>query len=141
MTLAGMDGRNKGGGFGGARNDLHKPPLLINNLLLLTLLLLLLGHGALFCRGLSRVSSLKNTGRRGTRNFKGLKMARGTTSFWTNFLQGLGLGRLGLLFFLKWRLQAFKGTHPSCLLGPSLVYGIQEPRPSLHIQKVPFRGI
>ena len=34
--------------------------------------------------------------------------------------QGLGLGCLGLLFSLQWRLQAFKGTHPSCLLHPSL---------------------
>ena len=65
--------------------------LLLSLLLLLLppllLLLLLLGHGALFYRGLSRVSGLKNTGRRGTHNFKGLKMARGITSFWTIFFR------------------------------------------------------
>ena len=53
-----------------------------------TIRIVVVGHGALFCRGLSRVSGLRNTGRRGTRNLKGLKMTRETTSFWTIFFRG-----------------------------------------------------
>ena len=44
------------------------------------------------------MSGLKNTGRRGTRNFKGLKMARGTTSFWTIF-SGFRVRVFGVVIF------------------------------------------
>ena len=38
-------------------------------------------------------------------------------------------------------LQAFKGTHPSCLLVPLLVYGIQEPPHSKGTFSGHFKGL